>query len=137
MRPSSGGLANYIIWVVIIISFYVLVQTAASYNTTIAQGLVPQWLAIMQLVMMVAFLGSMIAILWQQQWGLWTLFAAVMARIPLGVALNHFDSLQNEAGHVITTGWIVRITIFLAIFWALILWAVLWAVRERVSADID
>ena len=134
MRPSTGGFANYIIWVVVIISFYILVQTGGAYPTTIEQG-IPQWLAISQLVVMFAFLASLLAILWQQQWGLWTLFAAIMVRIPLGVALNHFDSLHNEVGHTITTSWIVRMTIFLAIFWALILWAVLWAVRIRVSVE--
>ena len=131
---KQSGFAVYVLWFVILVSFYSLAQSAFNFNTTIAAG-IPQPLAVLRLVLLTSFFGSLLAILFQQQWGLWTLFATVIGRIPFGVAFNHFYSVENEVGHQLTTGWIVRTTFWNAVFWLLVLWVLLWAIRMNVSAE--
>ena len=130
---KQSGFAVYILWFVILVSFYSLAQSAFNFNTTITAG-IPQSLAILRLVLLTGFFGSLLAILFQQQWGLWSLFATVIARIPFGVAFNHYYSVENEAGYVLTTGWIARTTFWNAVFWLAILWVLLWSIRVNASA---
>jgi hypothetical protein len=90
----------------------------------------PLWLLIGRFLVLAALLVTILGLMGQRKWGVYGFFAAATIMIPLSVAYSYFN-LQLTEGLELTVSWIVRNTVFTAVFIIVMITAVFWSVRAQ------